>query len=272
METTLLKGLKLLEILAARVEPAGVTALAGQLGLVKSNVHRLLQALIAAGYVYRTPEGGRYICSLRLWELGSRVGERFDVARVARPHMAELARRTSETVNLSILDGGEVVYIDKIDSTLPVRADTRIGGRAPAYCSATGKALLAFSPPEVIDAACTGMRSYTPRTVSGRAALERDLKRIRSTGYAATQGEWREGVAGIAAPVLGPGGGLIAAVGLGGPIERLARSRVRQLAPLVIGTASAIARSMGLRRNEAAMPMLLNTPGRRRVNAPPRAM
>ena len=112
------------------------------LGLGKSNVHRMLATLVAAGYV-RATGGGRYEATLRMWEYGTHVLMRNDVKRVAGPLLQRLVKATGETAHLSVLDGREVVYVDKIDGDHPVRAYSRIGARAPAHAVATGKALLA---------------------------------------------------------------------------------------------------------------------------------
>ncbi|MBL8384094.1 MAG: IclR family transcriptional regulator [Burkholderiales bacterium] len=245
MDTTLLKGLAVLEVLAARETPAGVSEIAGLLGIGKSNTHRLLQTLVAAGYVRRDADR-RYACSLRLWEKGWDVARRYDVARVARAPMVALAQDTAETVNLSVLDGDEVVYLDKIDSPLPVRADTRIAGRAPAYCTATGKALLAHvEDPAALLARVTWER-FTARTPRDAATVLSELSEVRRRGYALSRGEWRDGVAGVAAPILGAGGRSLAAVGVGGPAERMPPARLRRLAPMVVAAAAAITRAAGM--------------------------
>lgn len=245
MQTTLLNGLSLLEALAASPEPRGVTNLAEELGIVKSNAHRLLQALASKGYVGQDPASGRYACTLKIWELATLVSERFDVTVVARPHMAELARRTKETVHLSILDESEVVYLEKIDSPQPVRAYSRVGGRAPAYCVATGKALLAFASSDVLDNVFRKLKQHTPHTITERKALQRELLRVRNTGYALNRGEWRESVGGVAAPIFGPSGRAVAAIGISGPVERLSVSGLREFAPHVIAAAEDISRALG---------------------------
>lgn len=247
METTLLKGLSVLEALAASRQPRGVTELAQQLGLLKSNVHRLLQTLSALGYVRQDAASGRYECTLKLWEMGTAVADGIDVVTVARPFIASLAQKTAETVHLSILDGTEVIYIDKIDSPQPVRAYSRVGGRAPAYCVATGKALLAFAAPAIFDDLPRKLIVHTPRTLTSRDALERELSRIRETGYAVNRGEWRDSVGGIAAPIFGPANALAAAVGISGPAERLTATRLREFAPHVVATAKAISQALGAR-------------------------
>ncbi len=125
MNNTLVKGLQLLEVLARSREPQGVSDLAAQLSLGKSNVHRLLQALV---------------------ELGASVEVGFRIKAAASEAMTRLLVRTRETVHLSVLDGEEVVYVHKLDSPEPVRAYSEIGGRAPTFCVATGKAMLAWQP------------------------------------------------------------------------------------------------------------------------------
>jgi DNA-binding IclR family transcriptional regulator len=245
MDATLLKGLHLLEWLALREQPAGVTEIAGALNWPKSNVHRQLRTLVAAGFVTTAAGPGRYACSLKLWSLGSAVLARLDLARPARPHMLALSQATRETVNLAVLEGVESLYIDKIDSPLPVRADTRVGVRAPLYCSATGKAMLAHSPEAIVAAACAAMQRHTGRTRVSRAALEVDLQQARRRGFAVTRGEWREGVVGIAAAIPGPGGRVMGAIGIGGPAERIPERRVAGLGAQVRLAASRIGAALG---------------------------
>ncbi len=110
------------------------------MGLTKSNAHRLLQTLVGCGYVRNLAQSGRYELTLKVWTLGAAVVGRLDLKTVASEYMERLCQLSGETVHLSVLDGAEVMYIDKIDSPQPVRAYSRIGGRVPAYCVATGKA------------------------------------------------------------------------------------------------------------------------------------
>ena len=122
MNNTLVNGLQLLEALASRDGTAGVSELAQQLGMGKSNVHRTLQALVELGYVVNEEGRGAYRASLKIWEVGARVIARLDVRRAASPAMHWLLEDTRETVHLPVLDGDPVVSIDKLDSPEPVRA------------------------------------------------------------------------------------------------------------------------------------------------------
>lgn len=247
MDKTFLKGLTLIEALSNSDRPRGVTELATELGLTKSNVHRMLAALAARGYVKKDVEHGRYELTIRLWELGSGVIGRLNVKAVAFPFMQRLAEQARETVHLSILDGLGVVYIDKIDSPEPVRAYSTVGGRAPAYCVATGKALLAFQPAKVIATIPFGqLKAYTDRTITQRDALLQELERVRQNGYSVNRGEWRITVRGIAAPIFDANNAVVAAIGLSGPRERFNENKLREYARLIRNAGESISREMGL--------------------------
>lgn len=245
MNKTFLKGLNVLEALALADRPRGVTELALELGLVKSNVHRLLQTLGHRGYVRQDPETGRYACTLKLWEYGALIADRVDVRQVSRGHLQKLAGQTSETVHMSVLEGAEVLYIDKIDSPQPVRAYSRVGGRAPAYCVATGKAQLAHAADTMLSQLAGKLQRHTPRTIVELEELKREFARVREQGFAVNRGEWRESVCGLAAPIFDSGGKVVAAVGISGPLERLGPGVLRDFAPLVIDCARAISRELG---------------------------
>ena len=137
MDKTFVKGLTLLELLAKSTKERGVSELAREMGLTKSNVHRLLTTLQAQGYVRQLPHNSAYELTSKLWELGGLVRSRLDVGKVSHGPMAALENATGESVHLSIMDGYDVVYVDKLDGTHPIKAYTTIGGRAPVWCVAT---------------------------------------------------------------------------------------------------------------------------------------
>ena len=129
MNNTLVKGLQLLEVLARSERALGVSDLAAKLALGKSNVHRLLQALVELGYVQKNEPRSTYQASLKLWEVGTALASRLSVKTAALDAMERLLKNTRETVHLSVLDGDEVVYLHKLDSPEPVRAYSEIGCR-----------------------------------------------------------------------------------------------------------------------------------------------
>lgn len=240
MNNTLVKGLRLLELLAERDGPAGVGELARELDMGASNVHRLLQALVELGYAVNDGGRGQYRASLKIWELGAHALHKLDFREAAAPAMRWLLAETNETVHLSVLSGDEVIYIDKLDSPEPVRAYSAIGGRAPAYCVATGKVLLAWRDEPAAVPSLLSVRplhAFTPSTAPDTAALARELERVRRQGFAVNRGEWRASVWGMASPLRGPGGRVIAALGISGPAERIRKKGVRQLARLVVDAA-----------------------------------
>lgn len=251
MDKTLVKGVQLLEHLLQLGTPCGVTELARQTSLTPSNVHRTLQTWAQLGYVAQDAHSGGYYCTLRLFELGCRVVDNFDFRQVAREHLAQIARNTQETIHLSVLDGAEIVYLEKIDSPQPVRAYSEIGGRAPAHCVATGKVLLAHGGPAALASLPFPLPRLTPKTVRDLAALRDQFDQIHRLGYAVNREEWRLGVSGLGAPIFDQHGQVIAAVGLTAPAARMDEARIRQLGTALAATAQAITSSLGGRLQPA---------------------
>ncbi|HSV81583.1 MAG TPA: IclR family transcriptional regulator [Ramlibacter sp.] len=247
MNTTFVNGLALLEALARATEPMGVSELGRALELNKSNVHRLLRTLTASGYVHNVSGSGRYEITSKLWELGVAFVNKLDVKTVAHEAMKQLVNTTGETAHLSILNGDEVVFIDKVDSPQPIRAYANVGGRAPAYCVSAGKVFLAFGPPSLVDAVVRELRPYTPETITEPEELKRQLARVREDGYATNYGEWNIGVGGVAAPIRDSGGQVVAALGLSAPVDRLKTRPIEQVAELVAEAAKSISGRLGWR-------------------------
>ncbi|MFG5408306.1 IclR family transcriptional regulator [Piscinibacter sakaiensis] len=248
MDKTLLKGLAVLE---AVVEQQGrartIEELAAELKLTKSNVHRTLQTLAHAKYLAKNESTGSYHSTMKLFELGAKQLSRFDVRTFAPPFMRALADETGETVHLSILEGFSVVYIDKIDSPQPVRSYTAIGGRAPAYAVATGKAMLAYQPDGYLDRHADELKRHTQATIASLPVLKEELARVVRTGYAVNRGEWRETVGGLAVTIFNGLNQVVAALGISGPLERLSIGKLNEFAPLVKKNAAEISKAMGYR-------------------------
>jgi DNA-binding IclR family transcriptional regulator len=247
MDKTFVKGLTLLELLAKSDKERGVSDLARELGLTKSNVHRLLSTLQSQGYVRQLPANSAYEPTSKLWELGALVRSRLDVTKVSHDAMVGLRKSTGESVHLSIRDADEVVYVDKLDGTHAIKAYTTIGGRAPLWCVATGKALLAFARLEEIEAVASRLVRYTERTIVDRASLLSEMQSVRRNGYAVNHGEWREGVCGIAAPIYDSGRSVVAAVGISGPSMRFRTKDLKARAAFVLEAAAGISAALGYR-------------------------
>lgn len=246
MEKTVVKALAVLELIARSDQPRGVTELAAEVNLSKSNVHRLLNTLIKLDYVRQDAIDRKYCCTLKLWELANDIVSRLEARKVAAPFMRELGQLTGETVHLSVLEGTEVVYIDKIESIVhPVRAYTKIGGRAPAHCVATGKALLAHVSSEVLRQLFGSLIRYTPLTITDPVRLETELKGIRDRGFAINRGEWRQHVCGVAAPVRDLSGQVVVAIGISGPADRMSDEYTFRVGPMLRRVAEELSQALG---------------------------
>src|SRR6267378_8247570 len=140
------RALAALEVLAARPQEHSLVELCNALKLHKSTVHRLMMVLEQHRFVDKNPETGRYRLGLKLFEFGSKAIAALDPRRHARPYLDRLQRELGETVFFCILDGGQVFYLDKVESQQSIRTACTVGSRAPAYCTAVGKAMLAELP------------------------------------------------------------------------------------------------------------------------------
>jgi DNA-binding IclR family transcriptional regulator len=240
LTATLAKGLDVLEALSD-VEETGLSELARKLGVSGPTLFRILATLAARGYVQKSA-ASRYRVTLKTWELGAKAVRRIRLRDVARPFMERLAAATSETVHLSVLQGDGIVIVDKLDSPHPVRVDTYVGLRAPAHCSATGKAILAFLPPTALeDLLPRSLTRHTAATIADRAAFERELSEVRRAGWAKNREEWRDGVCAAAVPIFDAGGAVAASLSVTVPTPRFTQSALREkLVPALKKTGAAL--------------------------------
>lgn len=247
MDATLAKGLAVLDWLVRQQRDCRVVDVAEAFGLARSNAHRTLKTLVACGWAQQDAAKATYRPSLRVFELGLLLEASIDLRTLLRPHLASLATALGETIHLAVLDGAEIVYLDKFDSPLPVAAYSRIGGRAPAHCVASGKALLAAMDPSVdtLMVRLGSLAAHTPNTITDFDALLSNLQRARQRGFAENREEWRLGVCGLGAPVFNARGEPVAAIGISVPSIRFARAQVRRLTDLLLVAAADASRSLG---------------------------
>lgn len=243
------RALNILEIMAAVGTPITVTEMAGKVKLKISTVHRLLSTLMHRGYVEQEDDN-KYRLGLKLMEIGNAVIYYFDIRSVARPYLVELMGRCNETVNLAILDGADVVYIDQVESKnlIIVKMLAQVGNRGPAYCTSSGKALLAFLPPEKLDETISTLDlvKYTNETITDLNDLRKELKRVREDGYAVDWGEREEHVRCVAAPIFNYENRVVASVSISGPSTRITTYFMKnELVDLIRETAKRISKKMG---------------------------
>lgn len=230
-------------------QPGGarVTDVAAAFAQPRSNAHRTLQTLAHCGWAVQSAADSTYRPSLKLFSLGALVNEAADLKTLLHPLLGELAARSGETIHLAVLEEREIVYLDKFDSPLPVAAYSRIGGRAPAYCVASGKVLLAaldLDGPTLAQRLGT-LQQYTPNTLTDIDKLGADIVQVRRRGWAENREEWRLGVCGLGAAVLNARGEAVAAVGMSVPAIRFTRARARDLAKQVCNCALQSSEALG---------------------------
>jgi IclR family transcriptional regulator, KDG regulon repressor len=240
--SSLSKALTLLDAFSAEKPELTLSELARGCGTHKSSAFRLLSTLEAHGFVEKNAATHGYRLGWKLMELAGRLLARYELRELAAPFMEELARRTGEIVHLSVLDGAQIVYLDKRGRSQPLTVSTTVGGRSPAHASAMGKALLAGLPEKQV-ALVLGARRlerFTPTTITDRRRLGRELEAIRRRGYALDNEEAFPGIRCVAAPLRDRSGRVLAAVSVTVPAQRLEARRQNELKNLVMDTAGRI--------------------------------
>lgn len=215
--------------------------------LSKSTVLRLLTTLVAEGYLDR-PAHGRYRPALKLWKIGCRAVDFENVRSTVIPALQRLAANTGETSLYAVYDNGNSVYVEKVESSHPIRAYTNVGMSSPAYATATGKVLLAWQGELDIRTIFMDAERFTPATATDPDEFLLHANEIRAQGYAINRGEWRDGVWGIAAPVRDAKSETVAAVSVSGPEDRIA-PRTEELAALVVTAAAELSARFGEARS-----------------------
>lgn len=243
VDSTLSKGLHVLEALAKSKTGKGVTELSRELELTKSNTFRLLQTLTALGYV-RNSESKSYAATMKVWQVGLSVIENLDLPAIAAPQMQMLSNKTGEAIYLAVPDGLSVVYIDKIESTQPIRSWNPIGGSAPIHCVGTGKALLAADYSRLRDQVRGHLTKYTDRTLTSLKRLDADMAETQARGYAVDTGEYRERIFSFGAAVRLPSGRPVAAIGVSVPDVNLTEDRDKEIGVLVQRAAEGVSEAL----------------------------
>jgi DNA-binding IclR family transcriptional regulator len=216
------------------------------LGYSKPTVHRILRTLAHRGFLRVDRERGLYTLGVANLRLGMAFLEQLDLRSEALPILRELGERTGETVHLGVLDGSDVVYIEKVESTHAVRMFSQIGRTMPAYSTGIGKAILAHLPPdEVAMALPETLEPRTSATITDRAELLRHLAEVRRRGYSTDEIENEDGIRCVGAPVFDHTGIVCAGISVAGPATRVTSERTLELGRLVQASAFSISRRIG---------------------------
>jgi DNA-binding IclR family transcriptional regulator len=257
---SLAKGIKIMELLAEQKQ-LSVSGVAKLLGSNRAASHRFLATLRELGYVEKD-EDDRYRLTFKVFELGMKVANRFEIRQIARPLMQELALAFRETVNLGHFDGKGILHVDKIDSLEILRMDSPIGSRAPAYCTALGKAVLAFLPREEFERflSRTTLKPHGPNTITTKKLFRLAVEDIRHRGYAVDDEELSAGLRCVAAPVFDHTGRAAYAISASGPSLRMTPKRIEDIHPLVQKICRQLSQQLGNTFPESPQP--IRTPSR----------
>lgn len=252
--SSLRNAIRILDTFTAHERELGVSELARRLGLGKSTVHRILATLAAEHLVERSLETGRYRLGIRLYELGALVSSHLDLHEAAALYMDDLRNQTGETVHVAILDGREVVYVERRESPRTLRAFGRIGYRNLAHCTSTGKVLLAGVAEDKLCRLLEGvsLEARTPYSITDRAKLLEELQRVRERGFAMNLNESEIGLASVAAPIRQADAQVVAAISVAGPSARFEGEALRRIIAATVETARAISERLGWRKSWAA--------------------
>ena len=241
------KALELLSVFSFREPRLSLADLATRTGIPRATAFRLLSTLEQSGFLDKVH--GAYQLGIKCFVLGNIVAGGLDLRETARPHLAALREATRETTQIAILDHWQVVYLERMLSSMSVGyMRSRAGAILPAYCTGLGKTLLAYRPEAEVQAwaATQKFAALTPRTITSAKRLLKELAVIRERGYGLDEEEREKGVSCVAAPIANHTGDVVAAISVAGPTERMPRDLVgSEIAAAVVAAARAISVDLG---------------------------
>jgi DNA-binding IclR family transcriptional regulator len=238
------RALTILGILA-RLGEAGVTEIAGELGVHKSTAFRLVATLESHGMVEQNEDRGKYRLGVGVLRLAGATTARLDVVQEARPICRKLAADSGETVNIAVLSDRSALYLDQVAGQSALQSHNWVGQHIPLHATSNGKVLLSGLSADEIDKRLPRLPSYTADTVTTKARLRRDLALVSEQGYAVAVDELEVGLTAIAAPIRNAHGDVIASISVSGPTFRLGERRVKELIPLVQDAADEVSTRLG---------------------------
>jgi DNA-binding IclR family transcriptional regulator len=238
------RALTILGILA-RLGEAGVTEIAGELGVHKSTAFRLVATLESHGMVEQNEERGKYRLGVGVLRLAGATTARLDVVQEARPVCRKLAADSGETVNIAVLSDRSALYLDQVAGQSALQSHNWVGQHIPLHATSNGKVLLTGLSSDEVEKRLPRLPSYTAETVTSKAKLRRELAEVREQGYAVAVDELEVGLTAIAAPIRNAHGDVIASLSVSGPSFRLGEARVKELVPVVQDAADEVSRRLG---------------------------
>lgn len=226
------RAVTILELLAVH-GTAGVTQLARELGVHKSTASRLVAALERRRLVEQVEDRGHYRLGVGVLKLAGATTARLDLAQEARPVCRRLASESGETVNLAVLSGGAVLYVDQVSGTSTLSSYNWVGQHIPIHATSNGKALVSDLDGLELTRVLGELVAYTPSTVTDRSVLDAQLALVRERGFAVAADELDVGLTAVASPVRDAHGDVVASVSVSGPSFRFNEDRIAEIEVLV---------------------------------------
>jgi len=244
-----MKVLKILEALHNNPSGLQLKQIAKETAINKSTAYRFLAHLQSEGYLFRD-DAGAYVIGPKLSRMGSGTNFEESLRKTSRAILQDLWKATGETVNLAILDGQQILYLDVIESSHTFRFASEVGARRPLHCTALGKAIMSQLPVEDASelVASLTMERQTPRTLVQPAKLKKELVKTRLQGYALDDEEAVMGARCIAAPIFNANGKVIGGVSVSGPLTRITAEKVSIIGTITKEAANAISRRLGYQK------------------------
>ena len=245
------RTLTILEVLSDCNDGLGITEISSLVNLHKSTVHRLLSTLIYKGYVVQDEESSKYKITFKLFELGSKKVHKLDLLEISRPYTKMLMESVNEVVHLIIREETDIVYIDKVEANNTISMASRIGKRNPMYCTATGKAILAYLPEEEIREVWNKSKivKLTKKTNTDFILFKKELQEVKKNGYAIDDEENEIGVKCVGAPIFNIKGEVVAAISVTGPVTRITDDKIDFISNEVMKCTNQISKEMGYKLN-----------------------
>ncbi|OZG73953.1 IclR family transcriptional regulator [Hahella sp. CCB-MM4] len=244
---SLVRGLKVLEQLAASSVALNLTEVAEKVRLPTSTTHRLLNTLLQLGYVFQDHERGEWSVGVKAFSVGNAYLKSRDYISAARPFMRDLVLESGETSNLAIMQEGGPVFVAQIECDEMMRMVAKLGSRAPLHASGVGKSMLAQESDNEIRQLLNeyDLKVLTPKTIAAAGEMLEELGRIRQRGFAVDDEEQSMGLRCIAANIYNEYGEVVAAISISGPVQRITVDRIDELGKLVCSKAESITLAIG---------------------------
>ncbi|MTI59760.1 MAG: IclR family transcriptional regulator [Firmicutes bacterium] len=239
---SVIKALNIFKLLVEEGKPVSLSSISKKADINISTVYRLLNTLAKLGYVKQN-EKELYCLGLHSYEIADLINQNFNIWGLVRPYLKEIVDKCNETSSFAVLEANKIVYIDQIESKNMVKVSTSLKTQNPAYCTGSGKILLAYLNNKMLEKYIkdTDFIKYTDSTIIDSLSLKKELNQIKKQGYATELEEKEKGVHSVAAPIFGMNNKPFGAISISGPSSRITHKYLTEkLIPLIISNAKQI--------------------------------